>query len=225
MSWFAGLFDHLEPATTAELRTSKRSADFAPGEELSRIGDLPDRLYYLREGRVKVWRPSRTGGALTLYYLGRGAPPGLVAITRDARMAATVTAVTPVVTYWWPAAQVRRLLREDARFAANGMRLLGNALALVADRLEDVTGANAEQQIGRALLRLACEQAEWADDGVEDGPVAIGVSRQELADLTGTTLYTASRTLSDWDRRGLVESGRRRVVIKDARALAALTDA
>lgn len=224
MRWFAGLFDHLEPATTAELKADMRLADFAPGEDLSRIGDPPDRLYYVREGRVKVWRPTRNGGALTLYYLGPGAPPGLVAIVRDARMAATMTAVTRVESFWWPAAQVRRLLAADAHFAANGMRLLGNALALIADRLEDVTGASAEQQIGRALLRLAGEHADWPDGGADEGGVTIDVSRQDLADLTGTTLYTASRTLSDWDRQGLVESGRRRVVIKDASALAALVD-
>ena len=220
MSWFAGLFDHLEPATAAELKDSKRPADFLPGEDLARIGDPPERLYYVREGRVKVWRPGRAGGALTLYYLGKGGPPGLLAIVRDTRMAATMTAVTPLETWWWPAAQMRRLLAADAHFAANGMRLLGNALALIADRLEDVTGARAEQQIGRALLRLACERAEDA----EEGAMAVDVSRQDLADLTGTTLYTASRTLSDWDRQGLVESGRGRVVIKDPQALAALAD-
>ena len=54
--------------------------------------------------------------------------------------------------------------------------------------------------------------------------MAVDVSRQELADLTGSTLFTASRTLSDWGRQGLIESTRGRVVIKDPHALAALAD-
>ena len=221
MSWFGGLFDHLEPASATALRDAKRPAHFAPGDDLMRIGDPPERLCYIRTGRVKIWRPGRGGGALTLYYLGPGAPPGLVAIARRAVLSATTTAVSPVDTWCWPAPLVQRLLAEDAHFAAQGMRIMGNALALIEDRLEDATAANAGQQIGRALLRLAGEHAAWGDDGT----TTIDVSRQELADLTGTTLYTASRTLSDWDRQGLVESGRRRVVIKDAQALAALVDA
>lgn len=221
MSWFGGLFDHLEPATAAALREAKRPAHFAAGDDLSRIGDAPERLYFIRTGRVKFWRPGRGGGALTLYYMGPGGPPGLMAIARRSPMSATVTAVSPVDAWWWPAALVQRLLADDARFAAEGMRILGNALALIEDRLEDATAARAEQQIGRALLRLAGEHAEWG----EDGATAIEVSRQDLADLTGTTLYTASRTLSDWDRQGLISSGRRRVVIKDPHALAALADA
>lgn len=221
MSWFGGLFDHLEPTTADALRDAKRSAHFAAGDDLSQIGDLPERMFFIRSGRVKIWRPGRSGGALTLYYLGPGGPPGLMAIARRTPMSATVTAVVPVDTWWWPAALVQRLLAEDARFAAKGMHILGNALALIEDRLEDATAARAEQQIGRALLRLAGEHAEWGEDGAS----AIDVSRQDLADLTGTTLYTASRMLSDWDRQGLISSGRRRVVIKDPDALAALANA
>ena len=72
----------------------------------------------------------------------------------------TVTATEPVTACWWPIATVLRLRGEDAHFALNGMRILGRALQLVTDRLEDVSGAKAEQQLGRALLRLAGEHAD-----------------------------------------------------------------
>lgn len=220
MTQFGGLFDRIEPGICAELAASEREARFDAGHDLFGMGDRPDYLYYLRSGRVKIWRPNRSGTALTLFYLGPGSPVGLLGVQDGGEMEVTATAVTAIDAFYWPAPLIRRLLQQDARLANNGLRILGNALRLVAYRLEDVTGATAEQQISRALLRLAGEHARWSDDGA----TAIDVSRQELADLTGTTLYTASRTLSDWGRQGLVESGRGRVVIKDAHALAALAD-
>jgi len=45
------------------------------------------------------------------------------------------------------------------------------------------------------------------------------ISRQELADYTGTTLYTVSRTLSAWEKKGWVKSKREQIIIADPHAL------
>jgi CRP-like cAMP-binding protein len=50
------------------------------------------------------------------------------------------------------------------------------------------------------------------------------ISRQDIAEMTGTTLYTASRVLSSWDERGLVESGRQRIIIRDPHKLFMLAE-
>lgn len=220
MSLSTGLFDDISPAVTAELNATRRQASFAMGETLFMMGERPDRLHCVCAGRIKVWRPSSSGDALTLYYLGKGSAPGLATIARGTSLPVSMTATTAVETFYWPAAQVLRWLHEDARFATNGLRLLSEALDRVVDRLEDVTTVRADQQIGRALLRLAGERSEWNNQG----EATVEVSRQDLADLTGTTLFTASRTLSDWGRQGLVESSRGRIVIKDAHALATLSE-
>lgn len=220
MRWFAGLFDRVAPSTSAALAAHRRAATFAAGADVLRTGERPDSLHCVRRGKVKVWRPVRSGSTMTFYYMGDGAPIGLIAVLRDSAMGLTVTAVGAVDTWYWPAALIRRLLHEDARLAANGMRIIGGALGMVSDRLEDATGASAHQQIARALLRLAGEQA----DQRSEREAVIDISRQELADLTGTTLYTASRTLSDWGRQGLIASRRGRVTIKDAAGLATVAD-
>lgn len=220
MSAFGDIFAGIAQATRDELDSVQRERVLQPGEELFRAGEMPESMFFLRSGRVKVWRPSRDGGALTLYYMGTGDVPGLVSVCRRVRVPVSMSAMTPVRTDYWPASTVYRLFDQDARFAHNGLRITAEIVELLANRLEDLTGANAEKQIARALLRLAGEHAEWKDDDA----VLIEVSRQELADMTGSTLYTASRTLSGWSRLGVVESGRRRVVIKQPRALAAIAD-
>ena len=216
MTQFAGLFDGVAPAIRAEFDALKRPAHFASGENLFTAGERPSWKFRINAGRVKVWRPGRTGGALTLYCLSHGDPAGLASIARGATVSVTMTAASAVEADRWPAPSVFRLLGEDAQLARNGLRIAGVAMEVLTDRLEDVTGARVAQQIARALLRLAGEHARWG----EDNCATVDVSRQELADLTATTLYTASRTLSDWGRQGLVESLRGRVVILDCPALA-----
>ena len=54
--------------------------------------------------------------------------------------------------------------------------------------------------------------------------IAFPLSRQDLAEMSGTTLHTASRTLSAWEEQGLIDSGRRRVVVCDPAGLRALAD-
>jgi len=78
-----------------------------------------------------------------------------------------------------------------------------------------------EQRIAHALLRLAKQAGRKVEDGIE---IAFPISRQGVAEMTGTTLHTVSRTLSGWEQNGLVESGRQRIVIRDAHRLFLLAE-
>lgn len=74
-----------------------------------------------------------------------------------------------------------------------------------------------EQRLAHAVLRLLRQ----AGRPEADGGLALGfpVSRQDLAEMSGTTLYTASRILSRWEREGILEGGRRRLRLRDPQAL------
>ena len=70
------------------------------------------------------------------------------------------------------------------------------------------------------MRRLAGEHGRWRGGDA----AVISVSRQDLADMTGATLFTASRTLSAWRRRGLIQSSRGRVVLTDRQAIMQIAD-
>jgi CRP-like cAMP-binding protein len=69
-----------------------------------------------------------------------------------------------------------------------------------------------EQRIAHALLRLAKQSGRKVDHGIE---IDFPISRQDIAQMTGTTLHTVSRTLSGWEQSGLIESGRQRIVLRE----------
>jgi CRP/FNR family transcriptional regulator, nitrogen oxide reductase regulator len=78
-----------------------------------------------------------------------------------------------------------------------------------------------EQRIARALLRLAAAQRA-SSSGKAEMEIALAVSRQEVAEFAGATLYTVSRTVSAWSRQGIVAGGRGRITIRKLEQLAAI---
>jgi CRP-like cAMP-binding protein len=77
------------------------------------------------------------------------------------------------------------------------------------------------QRVARTLLRLARQAGQREEEGVLIG---LPLSRENLAEMTGTTLYTVSRILSGWEEQGLVEAGRERVLIRLPHALVAIAE-
>jgi CRP-like cAMP-binding protein len=58
--------------------------------------------------------------------------------------------------------------------------------------------------------------AQWTRSGIQ---IDIPVSRQNIAEYSGTTLYTVSRTLSAWEKKGWIKSRREQITITDPHQL------
>ena len=216
MSLFGDLLDGVSGATKAKLNAAGRRRHFDSGSDLMTSGQTSPCVFLIHSGRVKVWRPSRSGGGVILYYLGSGDTPGLVAACRGGEMPVSMTAVSPVEADCWAGSLVCDLLAQDIRLAGNGLAIVSRAVEMLSLRLEDVTSTTVAERLSRALLRLAGELSQWNDDS----DIRIDITRQELADMTGATLYTVSRTASAWARLGILKSDRGRITIRNPNALA-----
>jgi CRP-like cAMP-binding protein len=114
-----------------------------------------------------------------------------------------------------------RLIGEQPDFALAVVAELGRRLREAEARIRDLQSERVERRIARALLRLANKTGVQAAEGIE---VGVPLTRQDLAELAGTTLTTASRTLSAWDQQGIVASRRERVTILRPHALVAIAE-
>jgi CRP-like cAMP-binding protein len=114
-----------------------------------------------------------------------------------------------------------------ARFpglAANALKIVGGRAEEFLQRLREAATEKVEQRIARALLRLAA--AQGASYSANRKPeIVLVVSRQDVAEFAGATLYTVSRTISAWSRRGIVAGARGRITIRKPEQLAALAGA
>jgi CRP-like cAMP-binding protein len=103
-----------------------------------------------------------------------------------------------------------------------------NAVRFIAERLHDLQRRyrqlmteRVERRVARALLRLVRDAGRRLATGVE---IDFPVSRQDIAEMTGTTLYTVSRLMSSWEERGILGGGRQRIVLLKPHALVAIAE-
>ncbi|HZD88805.1 MAG TPA: Crp/Fnr family transcriptional regulator, partial [Pseudolabrys sp.] len=106
--------------------------------------------------------------------------------------------------------------------------LAGNTLQAVGARLQDshtrvieMSTEQVERRVAHALLRLVQQAGRKVEQGVA---IDFPISRQDIAEMTGTTLHTVSRILSAWEDQGLVEGGRQRIVVRDPHKLFTLAE-
>jgi CRP-like cAMP-binding protein len=90
------------------------------------------------------------------------------------------------------------------------MKLMTSYIQEMQERYRELATEKVERRIARVLLRLTSQMGVKT----KDGSIELTFTRQDLAEMSGTTLYTVSRVLSEWERQGLVEAGRERVLIR-----------
>ncbi len=215
--FFKGL-DDKELQTAFSLADERRVGRH---ELLFRQDDPAALLYLLVEGRVKLTQLTPEGHQLLMRFVERGDMIGGVAVLSEAVYPVTAEAVVACRVLTWDGETMQGLMERFPKIALNALQHLATRVQELQRRVRELATERVEQRIARTLVRLAAQAGERSDEGVR---IAMSLSRQDLGELTGTSLYTVSRTLSRWESDGLVESGRERVVIRRLHELKAIAD-
>ena len=139
-----------------------------------------------------------------------------VAVLKDLDYPVTAEAVEETEVTGWDKPTFLRLIHDYPEIAINMLGVVLERLDDVQHRYLELCTETVEQRIARTLLRLMRHAGSRSADGIQ---IEIPLSRQSIADYSGTTLYTVSRTLTAWERNGWVQSGRERVRITNPHAL------
>ncbi len=130
-------------------------------------------------------------------------------------------AVTDCDALKWDFDSTMELMAQSPRLALSGLRLVGRRFQELQHRYLELATERVERRVARALLRLARQTGTKVDKGVL---LNLSLSRQDLGEMTGTTQYTVSRILSGWEQRGLIESGRERIIICQPHELVSIAE-
>ena len=187
------------------------------GETLTHQGERADRIFVVREGYAKMVSTSEEGHDILIGIAGPRDVFGHAAMADQPRnYLVTSTALTPVTAATWDRAKAMAIAQEYPEVHKRiDAQLIGNLEAILR-RLHTVTEGRVSQRLARALLELADRHGTPDAMGIMIAPP---MTRQDLAAIVGTTLFTASRLLSDWEDRGLVESSRARVCLRSVEGL------
>jgi CRP/FNR family transcriptional regulator len=215
----APLFRRLKPDDRERVAAVARAVTHGRGDVIFAEGEPSDAFYVIASGRAKVSKLTPTGKEVILELFSAGDPLGAVAVYEDFPFPATATALEDTTCLVIPRHDFFQLLERHPTLV-RGL-LLGLTLRLVdlTNRLAELTGTRVESRLARLFLKLSEGAGQRRGDG-EFIPVLL--SRQELADLTGTTIETAIRVMSRWNKQHLVHTEKDGFLILDRRALEAL---
>jgi CRP-like cAMP-binding protein len=107
------------------------------------------------------------------------------------------------------------------QMAMNAMGIMAESLQEIQERFRQVTTERVEQRLAHTLMRLAAQSGVKVEQGIL---IDLPLTRQDLAEMSGTTLYTVSRLLSQWERDGLVIAGREQVILRNPHGLARIVE-
>lgn len=217
----ADAFSPLPRDALAAVVRQARQVTLKRGQALFLQGDQADAVYLVTRGRLKVTEESADGHSVVLRLEPEGSLLGLIAALGDGVYPVTVRALESCTVVRWSNAEWRALLESQPRVALALLPMVLARLRAIQDQYRELATERVEQRVARAVLRLVREAGRRIDEGVA---VDAQVTRQELAEMAGTTLYTASRILSAWAARGLVSTRGRRLVIRVPHALVAIAE-
>ena len=175
----------------------------------------------LLDGRVKIVQARADGTQSVLRFIGPGEMYGTVAALMNQAFPADAVAVVDSVEIWWTIPVFRQLIRRFPEIGLRATAAAGSRLMDLQGRMGEMSGERVEQRIARTLLRLMHKAGRPIDDGIE---IDFPITRQDLAEMAGSTLHTVSRTLSALDQRGVTASARRRIIVRNPKALALLAE-
>ncbi|KPV54231.1 hypothetical protein SE17_05055 [Kouleothrix aurantiaca] len=216
-----GLFQGLDADALAAVVQAAHIRALPAGSCYFFQGDPATQFYVLLEGRVRLTQVTAEGQQLILRFITRGEGMGIVAVLGAMVYSASAEALDACQALVWEGMAVAVLMEQYPRLALNGMRLLAQRVREFQDRLRELATERVERRVARLLLRLAHQSGHKVAGGIL---IDLPLSRQNLAEMIGTTLYTVSRILSQWEAQGLVETGRERVVIRRPHGLVIIAD-
>lgn len=184
-------------------------------------GDDAGHLFLVVAGRVKLTQVGSDGQEVIVRFVGPGEILGALALVPGTTYPASGEVVEDGRLLAWPRDVLRRLADEHPRLAVAATAVVGERMQELQHRFRELATQRVAQRLARALLRLARQTGRRTTEGVE---LDLPLSRRDLAEMTGTTLFTVSRLLSAWETAGIVTAGRERVVVRRPHGLVEIAE-
>ena len=188
---------------------------------LASEGEAATTFYLVVVGHLKLSKLAPDGREVIARFIGPGDPYAGVVVLGHPTYPVSATAVEPARVLGWPKSTLLDLSTRHPQWRTNILQEITRHMTDALDRVSELTTERVSQRVARTLLRLAEHDGHVRGDSIE---IAHPITRQELADLSGTTLFTVSRLLARWEARALIESTRGHVTLQRVEDLEALAE-
>lgn len=215
------LFASLDAEALAQVARASRTRSEAAGTAFFREGDDASSFFVIHAGTVKLTQVTPEGHQVVMRLIHAGDAFGGIAVFGGGTYPVTAEAVTDVIVYEWSGPVMVALMEKHPRLAINAGRFIAGRLHELQVQYRQLATEKVERRVARALVRLVQQAGTRVEAGVL---IDLPLSREDIAQMTGTTLFTVSRIVSRWESEGLLEAGRQRMLIRNPHALMSIAD-
>ncbi|HND47303.1 MAG TPA: Crp/Fnr family transcriptional regulator [Anaerolineales bacterium] len=186
-------------------------------------GDEAHYLYILTSGQVKLMQSNPNGQQVNLRTIYPWQMFGALGAVRTdgAAYPASAQTLEDSTALATPSLFLRSMLETRPYLSFDLMNLMTSYIQEMQARYRELATERVEQRVANALVRLAGQSGIKSD---KEAGIELSFSRQDVAEMTGTTLYTVSRLLSDWERKGIIKTGREKILVLNPHELVRIAD-
>ena len=217
----ASLFRNIDPESIEEIVKYSNLHKQLSGEFFFLEDDPADVAYLLIEGKVKLTQVTLDGQQIILGFLVPGRVYGIIAALKKVTYPVSAQAVGKCRAIGWDKKSLNQLMDRYPHIALNALRIMSGQIRVFQNSVRDLSTKRVETRIARAVLRLARQSGKKIDEGVL---IDLPLSRQDIAEMAGTTLHTASRILSSWEKQEIISSKRQQIIIRYPHGLVSIAE-
>ena len=212
LSFLSGteLFCGLERSCINTICARGRIEHVAKEKLIFEQGRRAGRAYVLVVGNIRIVQTGYDGGQSIIRFIAPGELFGTVPLFTDHQLPGDAVTGAPSRILSWSEEAFLGIIGQCPAIARNVIQIIGARLAEAQNRIRELATQRSDQRIAHALLRLAGKVGHTAHGGEM---INIPVRRRDIVEVSGTTLYTASRTLSAWKKAGLLTAHNRHIII------------
>jgi CRP-like cAMP-binding protein len=208
LPFFAGL----SQANIQAINDQFHEYGYKPGETIYHSGDRAANLYVVAAGKIKLLRHTLSGQDVLLNILVPGDFFGSLTTLGDEVLPDTAQAQTAACVLAISAERFRALLRQYPSMAVAVLDITAARLQEAQETVRQLSAHPVEQRLAVTLLKLADKLGQPSDVGLL---IQMPLSREDLAQMTGTSTETVSRIMSQFLKDGIIQSGRQWVAVRD----------
>ncbi len=210
------LFRDVSPADRQAILAAGAPRTLRKGDALIRQGEPASAFFLVERGYLKLTQLTPEGAEVIVRFVGPWDPVAGVTALGEMSYPVTALACDEVHVLMWTRRVLADLLTRVPQLKTSILREMTAHMDDALMRLRELASLNVKQRLAHTLIRLTQPATPSASGALV---VPHTLTRQELAELTGTTLFTVSRILTDWEADGLVHSTRAHVEVISAAGL------
>jgi CRP/FNR family transcriptional regulator len=214
------IFSPLKESEIKKISSLFEQIAFKNNETIFLEGDPSDKFYILAEGNVKILKHTMMGKDIILELMSVGDVFGGVAVLDKKPYPASAQAMESTTAIRISRQNLLRIMEEYPILKLEIVRYFSDKLRDAHEMLKNIATERVEKRIASLLLKLS-EKVGIDDSGYRK--IDFPLTRQEIAEMVGTTVETCIRTISKFQKKGMVKSSNGRISIK-AQALQRFTE-